>query len=128
MSISTRILIADHDERLLEAYAQRLRQAGFAVETAITALDCVEKLKQFNPDLLVLEPMIPWGQGEGVLSCMREDADVPLVPVIILTCGTDLLEEHQLPRFPILERHQKPMSAAQLVASVRHLAKVTIEH
>lgn len=122
---SLSILIADCDERLLDTYVRRLRQEGFAVESATTAVECVEKLKQFHPDLLVLEPLIRWGQGAGVLCCMREDADVPLVPVIVLTCGTDLLEEYQLPRFPILERHQKPMSAAQLLASVEHVMRVT---
>jgi DNA-binding response OmpR family regulator len=123
-----RVLLADHDQPLLKTYAERLRREGFEVDTAPDGIECVEKLKRFDPDLLVLEPMIPWGQGEGVLSCMREEADVPLVPVIVLTCGTDLLDEYQLPRFPVLERHQKPMSAAKLVQCVQHLAKVTAEH
>jgi DNA-binding response OmpR family regulator len=125
---SPRVLLADHDEPLLKTYAERLRREGFEVETALNGIACVEKLKRLDPDLLILEPMIAWGQGEGVLSCMREDADVPLVPVIVLTCGTDLLEEYQLPRFPVLERHQKPMSAAKLVQCVLHLVKVTAEH
>ncbi len=125
MSTPRRVLLADPDEQLLDEYCRGLRDGGFEVETAIDALTCVELMKQFDPDLLVLEPMIPWGQGEGILSYMREEADVPLVPVIVLTCGTDLLEEYQLPRFPVLERHQKPLSTAALLASVRHLAEAT---
>jgi DNA-binding response OmpR family regulator len=125
MDILRRILLADPDEQLLDEYCRGLRAGGFEVETATDALMCVERLKQFDPDLLVLEPMIPWGQGEGILSYMREEADVPLVPVVVLTCGTDLLEEYQLPRFPVLERHQKPLSIEALLASVRHLAAVT---
>lgn len=123
MFLSRRILLADPDEDLLEAYSRKLREAGFEVETATDALTCVERLKQFDPDLLVLEPTIPWGQGEGILTYMREEADVSLVPVIVLTCGTDLLEEYQLPRFPVLERHQKPLSPDAPLASVRHLVE-----
>lgn len=128
MFLSRRILLADPDEELLGAYSRALRDAGFEVETATDALTCVERLKQLDPDLLVLEPMIPWGQGEGILTYMREEADVPLVPVIVLTCGTDLLEEYQLPRFPVLERHQKPLSPDSLLASVRHLVEATSHH
>ncbi len=127
MSTIQRILLADPDEGLLGIYADSLREAGFHVCTATDALTCVERLKNFDPDLLVLEPMIPWGQGEGILSFMREEADVPLVPVIVLTCGTDLLEDYQLPQFPVLERHQKPLSPPALLASVRHLTSTTAE-
>jgi DNA-binding response OmpR family regulator len=128
MFTAPRILLADCDERLLIAYRQRLEREGFEIETATTAVECLGKLRAFQPDLLVLEPMIRWGYGEGVLCCMREDADVPLVPVIVLTCGTNLLDAYQLPRYPILERHQKPMSPAQLLASIEHAMRVTAEH
>ena len=125
MATRHRVLLADPDEELLNSYAHCLTEAGFQVRVSTDALSCIEQLKEFDPDLMVLEPMIPWGQGEGILSYMREEADVPLVPVIVLTCGTDLLEEYQLPRFPVLERHQKPLSNPDLLACVRHLAKTT---
>lgn len=125
MSEHHKVLLADPDEQLIAAYSRELRGAGFEVETVTDAIGCVERLKVFNPDLLVLEPGIPWGQGEGILSCMREEADVPLVPVLVLTCGTDLLDDYQLPRFPVLERHQKPLSPEALLTSVKHLIKAT---
>jgi DNA-binding response OmpR family regulator len=124
---SQRVLLADSDERLLRSYADRLTQAGFEVKTATDGLECLDALKDFDPDLLVLEPQIPWGQGDGVVSLMREEPDVPLVPLIVLTSGTNLLEEYQLPRFPVLERHQKPLSAEELAKSVSRLARKTAE-
>ncbi len=125
--MSQRILIADCDERLLHAYADCLCAAGFDVKTASDGLECLDVLKDFDPDLLVLEPQIPWGQGEGVVSLMREEPDVPLVPLIVLTSGTDLLDAYQLPRFPVLERHQKPLSPDELTKSVQRLARNTAE-
>ena len=125
MTTLQRILIADSDAELLEQYVDRLTAAGYDVRSATDALSCVDHLKHFDPELLILEPMIPWGQGEGIMCYMREEADVPLVPVIILTSGTDLLEGYQLPRFPVLERHQKPLSAKALLDSVQHIAQVT---
>jgi DNA-binding response OmpR family regulator len=128
MSEHARVLLADPDEQLVAAYAKELSAAGFEVQTVTDALECVERLKHFNPDLLVLEPAIPWGQGDGILSYMREEADVPLVPVLVLTCGTDLLDDYQLPRFPVLERHQKPLAPEALVTCVKHLIKATATH
>jgi DNA-binding response OmpR family regulator len=127
MFAHSKVLLADPDEELLALYSNQLVEAGFEVETATDGVTCVERLKSFDPDLLVLEPMIPWGQGEGIMTLMREEADVPLVPVILVTGGTDLLEDYQLPRFPVLERHQKPLSPADLLASVMHLIKATAE-
>ena len=125
MSTCHKVLLADPDAQLLNEYSRELRRAGFDVHTATDAITCIEELKDFDPDFLVLEPMIPWGRGDGILSFMREEADVPLVPVIVLTAGTDLLEGYQLPQFPILERHQKPLAAEKIVASVKKLADAT---
>ncbi len=123
--MSQRILIADPDQRLSHSYADRLIEVGFEVQTACDGLACIDALKDFDPDLLVLEPQIPWGQGDGVVSLMREEPDVPLVPLIVLTSGTDLLEEYQLPRYPVLERHQKPLSPEELIQSIRRLIRDT---
>ena len=95
------------------------------MKTASDGLACLDALKDFDPDLLVLEPQIPWGQGEGVVSLMCEEPDVPLVPLILVTCGTDLLEDYQLPRFPVVERHQKPLAPDELIKSVKRLIRET---
>ena len=62
---------------------------GFQVATATTGLECVERLRNWQPDVLVLEPSIPWGWGDGILAMMHEEPDIPVVPVIVLTYGHD---------------------------------------
>ena len=63
---SARVLIADPDKLLLAAYSQHLTQRGASVSTARTGLECLEKLMQSVPDVLVLEPELLWGGGDGV--------------------------------------------------------------
>jgi DNA-binding response OmpR family regulator len=84
-----RVLLADHESSLRTLYVNALPMYGFEVATAASGLDCVALLRSFRPDVLVLEPDLPWGQGEGVLARMREDAEVPSVPF--------LLHHHGLP-------------------------------
>ena len=88
-AMSIHVLIADSDEYLLDNYREYLEQHGFEVTTVTTGLECVERLRDCAPDVLVLEPSIPWGWGDGVLAMMHEDPDIPLVPVIVLTYGYD---------------------------------------
>ena len=52
--------------------------------TARDGLACVAQLREFRPAVLVLDPALPWGWGDGVLARMREEADIPTVPVILL--------------------------------------------
>jgi carbon storage regulator CsrA len=121
--MSIRVLIADTDEYLLESYAEYLGQHGFDVFTAPSGVQCVEKLREHLPDVLVLEPSIPWGGGDGVLAMMREDPDVPLVPVIVLTYGRDRSALYRLAPFRVDDYQVKPLSAKRLAERLRVLVK-----
>lgn len=80
-----RVLIADADPLLLAAYEAFLIAEGFAVTTARTGLGCLAELRRQPPNLLVIDPELPWGSGLGVLALMRDDPTVPRVPVLILS-------------------------------------------
>jgi DNA-binding response OmpR family regulator len=81
-----KVLLADPDDLLLEAYGSFLKGRGFQVATAKDGLSCVDRLRAFRPDVLVLNPQLPWGTAEGVLALMHEEDDLTVVPVIAL-CG-----------------------------------------
>ena len=102
---SHRVLIADRDETLLNAYREYLLRDGFDVVTAMDGLDCVAKLRSFVPDLLVLDPELPWGRGDGVLAVMHEDADVPVVPVMVLSANYGEVLSHWSVRKELLDEN-----------------------
>ncbi len=122
--MSARVLIADPDDFLLDSYREYLEQHGFEVVTATGGLECVEKLRATTPDVLVLEAALPWGSGDGVLAMMHEEADVPLVPVIILTDGRDRSLLYRLARFHVQGYQVKPVGARQLQERIQ----VLVEH
>ncbi len=84
-----RVLITDADENLLDRYREQLGLHGCDVVVATNGVECLQRLREEVPDVLVLEPSIPWGGGDGVLAMMHEQFDVPLVPVLVLTHGRD---------------------------------------
>ncbi len=119
-SKAIRVLIADPDEALLGQYREHLRE-DFEVDTTLSGLECVDRLREQVPDVLVLEPQLPWGGGDGVLAMMHDVLDLATVPVMILTSCSDSKVLDNISCFPISAFHPKPLSPAQLVRRVHTL-------
>lgn len=130
--MSIRVLIADPDRDLLASYATRLSQEGFEVRTATNGLDCLDALHTFEPDVLVLEPEMPWGGGDGVLDVMHEVFELPLVPVFIITSHESfarLSAPHFVRQFPLVTHMQtKPVGPDEFVRLIRHITNEPRPH
>ncbi|MDH3719620.1 MAG: response regulator [Planctomycetota bacterium] len=116
-----RVLIADPDEALLASYREYLSNYGFIVSTVRTALDCSTHLAGFGPDVLVLDPELPWGWGDGVLARMHEDPDMPVVPVMVLSSAHDLELLYRVFQFPVNDFELKPVEPSLLAQRLRRL-------
>jgi DNA-binding response OmpR family regulator len=116
-----KVLLADPDESLLTLYRAFLVNDRFTVETATSGLECVEKLRSFAPDVLVLEPELPWGRGEGVLARMHQETDLPRVPVVVLSHRLDSVRLNAMNEFDVSAYYVKPLSAKDLGECLRRL-------
>ncbi|MGK5499920.1 response regulator transcription factor [Streptomyces sp. URMC 125] len=81
-----RVLVVEDDPTITEAIAARLRAEGFQVRTAGDGPAAVEVFEAWQPDLLVLDVMLPGFDGLEV--CRRVQAQRP-VPVLMLTARDD---------------------------------------
>lgn len=81
------ILIADDDTFLLDMYALKFSQSGFAVSTATSAEEVVEKLKQspVSPSVLVFDIMMPVVDGFELLERVQREKLAPDSLKIILS-------------------------------------------
>jgi DNA-binding NtrC family response regulator len=66
-------LLADPDEVLLEIVQSFLFDRGHEAEVASNGLECMSWLRQFVPDVLVLDQDLLWGGSDGVLARMIDD-------------------------------------------------------
>jgi two-component system, OmpR family, response regulator ResD len=123
MTTPIRVLIADPDEILLSDYRNYLERHSFQVTTATTGLTCVAAMRHCTPDVLVLEPSIPWGGGDGVLAMMHEESSIPSVPVIVLTYGRDRSILYRLAPYKIDDYHVKPMRPNRLAERILAVAR-----
>jgi two-component system phosphate regulon response regulator OmpR len=78
------ILVVDDDARLRTLLSRYLAGEGFRVTTAETAMDARAKLRAINPDMLVLDVMMPGESGLDLTESLRREQGHE-IPVLLLT-------------------------------------------
>jgi carbon storage regulator CsrA len=116
--MSVRILLADRDEFLLASYREHLNRSGALVATATTGLACVDRLRDFTPDVLVLDPSLLWGGGDGVLAVMHEEPAIRPAAVLLLTSRGNRSLLYQLSSFKGDDYQTKPVGPRQLMERI----------
>ena len=117
--MTLRVLFADPDQALLDAYEAFFSRKGFEVATAASGPVCLESLHHWLPDVLVLEPDMPNGWGERILREVHDNSEVRSVHVLILSRRSSLSIT-----YPITEYHVKPFSLGQLAQNIRCVVEV----
>jgi two-component system, OmpR family, phosphate regulon response regulator OmpR len=84
MSDNAHVLVVDDDARLRALLSRYLAEHGFRVTTAETAEDARDKLRFVNPDLLILDVMMPGESGLTLTESLRRDHPSD-IPVLLLT-------------------------------------------
>jgi two-component system, OmpR family, response regulator len=79
----TRLLVVEDEPTILELLSGSLRFAGFDVVTAASGKEAVRAAARARPDLILLDVMMPDGDGFDVLRQIRSGG--PRIPVIFLT-------------------------------------------
>src|SRR3990167_7710308 len=84
-----KILVVEDEEILLTALKEELTQGGYEVEGAVDGVEGLEKVKSFQPDLVLLDLLMPKMDGMEVLQKLKGDNKTKDVPVVILTNLSD---------------------------------------
>ncbi|MGN6751821.1 MAG: response regulator transcription factor [Intrasporangium sp.] len=118
-----RVIVVDDEANLTELLGMALRYEGWEVRSAGSGMDAVRVARDFDPDAVVLDMMLPDFDGLEVLRRMR--ADNPLVPVLFLT-AKDAVEDRVSGLTAGGDDYvTKPFSLEEVVARVRALMRRT---
>jgi two-component system, OmpR family, response regulator len=116
-----RVLVVDDEANIAELISMALRYEGFEVRAAHTGTKAVSAAKEFRPDAVVLDIMLPDFDGLEVLRRMR--ATEPDVPVVFLT-ARDAVEDRVVGLTAGGDDYvTKPFSLEELVARLRGLLR-----
>ena len=73
-----KILLVDDEKRILEVLEAYLEREGYEIHSADNGIDALKKAKNINPDLIILDLMLPDISGEEVCRLVRKESDVPI--------------------------------------------------
>lgn len=110
------LLLVEDDDATRRMFEYALTSAGFTVHTARTGAEALAQLKEGEFDLVVLDLVLPWITGLGVLNSMRQDEATAQLPVIVVTGAVLTREDVEQLRGAILLR--KPVQVEELVDAV----------
>jgi len=86
--VPKRILVVDDTKSIREIVSYLLRSRGFEVIEAADGLDAWEKATTEQPDLIVLDAMIPRKTGFEICEQLKKDERWKKIPVLMLTALT----------------------------------------
>lgn len=121
MAVSTpSILLVDDDSRLREIVGMALEGEGYGVRTAASAEEASQMLLENEPDLLILDVMLP---GRDGFELAREIRTRSPVPILMLTAKTDTIDVVVGLESGADDYVTKPFVTKELVARIRALLR-----
>ena len=78
-----KILVAEDDMFLANAYKAKLSKVGFDLDIAADGEETMQKIKTYKPDILLLDLMMPKKDGFSVLEDIRKDPVFKSLPIVV---------------------------------------------
>ena len=120
MDDAINILVADDDPSTRRVLEMRLGMVGFVVTAVADGMQAVEAFRSLEPDVVVLDVMMPELDGFGVLERLRAVSDVP---IILLTALGEVHERVTGLQLGADDYMVKPFSPKELEARIRCLLR-----
>jgi len=120
----SRILIADDNQQnceLLEAY---LADEDYETCMAFNGEETLEKVKEFQPDLILLDIMMPKKSGYEVCQLLKQDEQTRDIPVLMVTALNGVGDIEKAVEAGCDDFLTKPVNRLELLTRVRSLLRV----
>jgi len=115
----------DDEPEAVELVEFNLKQAGYAVTTAIDGAEALKKARHQTPDLIVLDVMLPEMDGFEICKTLRLDAATARVPIIMLTAKAAEIDRVLGLELGADDYVTKPFSPRELLLRVKKILSRT---
>ena len=114
------MLVVEDEENLVEALRYNLEREGYAVLTAMDGEKGLELARGSNPDLIILDVMLPRLDGFEVCRILRRDVNTP---ILMLTAKGEEVDRIVGLELGVDDYVTKPFSMRELLARVRAMLR-----
>lgn len=118
-----KILAVDDEKHIVKLVQVNLERHGFQVVTAYDGKEALEKIVQEQPDLVILDVMMPYMDGFEVLQTMRRNPATREIPVIMLTAKSQDADVFRGWQSGVDLYLTKPFNPVELVSFVKRIFK-----
>lgn len=120
---SLKVLVVDDEENIQELIRLGLRYEGFQVESAADGLEGISAAQRLNPDLVILDLMLPGIDGLEVCRRLRANPTTQDVPILMLTAKDEVRDRVTGLDTGADDYLTKPFEFDELVARVRAILR-----
>ena len=117
-----RVLVVDDDTVIRQLITVNLELEGFEVATAVDGQDCLDKVKEVQPDVITLDIMMPRLDGWEAAGRLRSDPETARIKVVLLSARAQEADLERGSRIGVDAYLTKPFDPDELIEVVRRLA------
>lgn len=118
------VLLVEDELNIIEAMRFLLTREGWQVDTHSNGATAVETIKSMQPDLVVLDYMLPGRSGMDILTDLRADPEMVDLPVLMLTARGQARDRAEAEKAGVSRFMTKPFSNTEVLTAVRDLVHV----
>lgn len=122
MEASTRILVVEDEASISEPLCSALEREGFVPAVAKTAAEALTLARGTDPDVILLDLMLPDGDGRDVCRSIRVFSEVPIIMLTARGTEVDRIVGLEIGADDYVV---KPFSSGELIARIRALLRRT---
>jgi two-component system phosphate regulon response regulator PhoB len=116
-----RILVLDDEPDVTELLEYKLEQEGYRVQVLNDPLEFVAKVREFEPDLMVLDIMMPELNGLQLCRIARSDPSMKQIPIIFLSARGDTEDRIKGLETGADDYLSKPFNANELILRINNI-------
>lgn len=113
------VLVVEDEEAIMTLLKYNLEKEGFSVHCAMDGDDALTQVKEYKPDIIVLDWMLPSTSGVEVCKVLRRNPDTKNIPIIMLSARGQEDDRIQGLDSGADDYITKPFSPSELVARIR---------
>ena len=115
------VVLIEDEPNIIEAIRFLLTREGWTVDAHSDGSDAVEVIKAANPDLVILDLMLPGKSGMEIIKDLRDEEDLQNLPVLMLTARGQARDRDMAEKAGVSRFMTKPFSNTEVLAAVRDL-------
>jgi DNA-binding response OmpR family regulator len=117
--VAKKILVADDELAIADLLQTSLAEEGYEVQKSTQSLRFYDAVRQQQPDLILLDLLMPYLEGEDELRLLQLSPETANIPVIVITAKPDVAQDERVLR-QLGVRHivRKPFDLNQLIVLV----------